>query len=1273
MKKILAILLSLIFSVSFVNAASYYSPWDTKGTYIKTNSPLGYNVLINGTSKYLNFNSISGSTGYGFRDSAGTMQYKNLGGSWAEIGSGAGSGITSLAGQSGSTQTFSTSTPPTGLDFKVVSDTNDHEFQLGISSGYIIPTSTDYSNWYSAFNITNDGTYTDTKYCTWDTDHITCTSEGGSGGVFTTSTINGLTTTTFVIATSSDTNLGFEITTSSVGLTFIPTWIGTLADGRIANASSWNTAYGWGDWNGNIDISTDTNLTASNGIQLDGDDIKPAVGYEIPLTASSTDWTTAYDTVNASSTYWDTAYEWGDWSGEGFLKNVSEDLTPTLGGTLDADSKSITNYFGSACASGNAMYDIADDGTFSCRAITSGGGSGLWATNTAETIIYPTDTAYGVVIGANATTVQDVDLEVAGDIVADGILSTSTLEVYGTSTLATTTATQFTFTNGSSTNFTVSGSLWADLTGNADTATALASAPSQCTAGSYPLGVDVSGDVQNCTDASTEIDSIVATHTADADAHQALVTLAGEDYLSLSTQQITANEIDLTDNVTGLLPDGNISSATIWNALDTASSSWSNAADFVHATATEDVIGLEFSTQELQLTSTYLIPTSTDYTNWYTAFNWGDWNGNVDISTDTNLAVSGTLLDLTDDTLSINEGTLTDTKYCTYESGTGIQCTSEGGSGGSFTTTSINNTATTTFTFATSSDTNIGLEITTSTDTITFIPTWIGTLADARITSGVIWTALDTASSSWNTAYGWGDWNGNIDISTDTNLSGDTEIVLTGDVLSIGSAIARDTELHDAVTLAGEDYLSLSGQEITAANIDLTDNVTGLLPDANIASNVIWNALDTASTTWTAKQDALAFGIADTNSVVIDDADAADNDFAKFTASGLEGRSYAEVKTDLTLNLVENTAISTWVGSANITTLGTIGTGVWNGTALTDAYVSDDITVNGYMQDTDINTFAKLQAWVSDEMILASSSINTYAELNTIVADQTLAYSGGAFHDGFSDFVANEHIDWTTDQGATNIHSGNYTDTNTTYTGGTNLTLAGTVFSVDDAFIVNDANDTMVGVLTADGLTLGQDENITLGSQTLDHDGTDFVFNDSLSITGNAYIGGSNNELRFYEGANYVGFEAPALTADRIWVLPSADGTANQIIETDGSGALTWVDKPTSAATSSGAFLHWIVGDTDDGIQVFEFEEDSTITGMLCRTYKDGTGTTTITLVHEDDDALDSMICGYSTSTDDDGSIANASFDAGEAVFFNTSNTTGTPANVFYKFLFTID
>lgn len=47
------------------------------------------------------------------------------------------------------------------------------------------------------------------------------------------------------------------------------------------------------------------------------------------------------------------------------------------------------------------------------------------------------------------------------------------------------------------------------------------------------------------------------------------------------------------------------------------------------------------------------------------------------------------------------------------------------------------------------------------------------------------------------------------------------------------------------------------------------------------------------------KQAALTFGIANTNAVKIDAADVALNDYAKFTANGLVGRSYAEVLSDI--------------------------------------------------------------------------------------------------------------------------------------------------------------------------------------------------------------------------------------------------------------------------------------------------------------------------------------------------------------------------------------
>jgi len=62
--------------------------WEVRfGTYIETSSPTWYDVLINGSNKYLNFWIVSWSTWYGFRDNAWIMEYKNSGWSWAPISS----------------------------------------------------------------------------------------------------------------------------------------------------------------------------------------------------------------------------------------------------------------------------------------------------------------------------------------------------------------------------------------------------------------------------------------------------------------------------------------------------------------------------------------------------------------------------------------------------------------------------------------------------------------------------------------------------------------------------------------------------------------------------------------------------------------------------------------------------------------------------------------------------------------------------------------------------------------------------------------------------------------------------------------------------------------------------------------------------------------------------------------------------------------------------------------------------------------------------------
>ena len=51
-------------------------------------------------------------------------------------------------------------------------------------------------------------------------------------------------------------------------------------------------------------------------------------------------------------------------------------------------------------------------------------------------------------------------------------------------------------------------------------------------------------------------------------------------------------------------------------------------------------------------------------------------------------------------------------------------------------------------------------------------------------------------------------------------------------------------------------------------------------------------------------------------------------------------------KADVELGNVENTALSTWAGTTNVTTLGTIATGTWQGTAIADSYIASAATWN---------------------------------------------------------------------------------------------------------------------------------------------------------------------------------------------------------------------------------------------------------------------------------------------------------------------------------------
>lgn len=112
-----------------------------------------------------------------------------------------------------------------------------------------------------------------------------------------------------------------------------------------------------------------------------------------------------------------------------------------------------------------------------------------------------------------------------------------------------------------------------------------------------------------------------------------------------------------------------------------------------------------------------------------------------------------------------------------------------------------------------------------------------------------------------------GDWNGITDIAPSKNAVYD-EMETKAD-----SGGAEHDGFSDFVA---NEHIDHSGVNVTAG--------TGLTGGGDITSTKTLN---------------VDVGIADTKIVQIDDADAADNDYARFTATGLEGRSYAEVMGDL--------------------------------------------------------------------------------------------------------------------------------------------------------------------------------------------------------------------------------------------------------------------------------------------------------------------------------------------------------------------------------------
>lgn len=131
--------------------------------------------------------------------------------------------------------------------------------------------------------------------------------------------------------------------------------------------------------------------------------------------------------------------------------------------------------------------------------------------------------------------------------------------------------------------------------------------------------------------------------------------------------------------------------------------------------------------------------------------------------------------------------------------------------------------------------------------------------------------------------------------------------------------------------------------------------------------------------------------------------------FLRQTGDGTNGAAPAwdtVTKTDVGLSNVENTALSSWAGSTNITTLGTIASGTWNATQIGAVYGGTGITsyaAGDIIYASAINTLSKLTAGTAGQVLTISGGVPTWATpssgsgtVTTLTAGTGISFSSGA-------------------------------------------------------------------------------------------------------------------------------------------------------------------------------------------------------------------------------------------------------------------------------------
>ncbi len=467
------------------------------------------------------------------------------------------------------------------------------------------------------------------------------------------------------------------------------------------------------------------------------------------------------------------------------------------------------------------------------------------------------------------------------------------------------------------------------------------------------------------------------------------------------------------------------------------------------------------------------------------------------------------------------------------------------------------------------------------------------TIASADVTSAYhVGRRVKAVGSSTGTIYG---------SITATSFSTNTTVTVSWDsgslsseslTIYIGITSATNTSMPETPSITGDYTLDVSGDIILDADggdVFFKDGGTTFGSATNSSGNLIIKSGTTTALTFSGANATLAGDL----TISGDDLTMNTNTSGMLLVADGTNFNPVAVSGDVTMasngavtiasTAVENSMLAGSIADSKLSTISTAGkvdigaleidgaSDIGANLADADLIIVDD-GANGTEKKAAMSRVATyIQAGISGDISISSGTaaigsgviVNADVNASAAIADSKLAtistadkVSGAAIQvdgatDGTSITVADADKFLVDDAGTTKYITASQLNT---YTSGS--VAADNIATGDAAVTIATSSGDITIDATANNSDIifkGTDATSDITMLTLDgSEAGHATFNSHVSV------GGSNNELRFYEGANYIGFEAPALSGDQIWVLPAADGSSDQVLKTDGSGNLGW-------------------------------------------------------------------------------------------------------------------